>query len=120
MSNKIFAALMGMENYHGAEALHLGDTLYLVKDPDNRLDHQAIKVVIPPIGEVGYIVNHAATVPHGCWTGAGFYDAFYQQTCAKVRFMMKDMVIIELIEIMYVPVSQMDTFIKEWQFREKA
>ena len=31
MSNKIFAALMGMENYHGAQALHVGDTLYLVK-----------------------------------------------------------------------------------------
>ncbi|MDT0125697.1 DNA-binding protein [Paenibacillus sp. RRE4] len=120
MSNKIFAALMGMENYHGAEVLHVGDTLYLVKDPDNRLDHQAIKVVIPPIGEVGYIVNHAAMVPHGCWTGVGFYDAFYQQTCAKVRFMMKDMVIIELIEIMHVPVSQMDSIITEWQFREKA
>ncbi|WP_145332624.1 HIRAN domain-containing protein [Paenibacillus xylanexedens] len=120
MSNKIFAALMGMENYHGAQALHVGDTLYLVKDPDNRLDHQAIKVVIPPIGEVGYIVNHAAMVPHGCWTGEGFYDAFYQQTCAKVRFMMKDMVIIELIEIMHVPVSQMDSIITEWQFREKA
>ena len=34
--------------------------------------------------------------------------------------MMKDMVIIELIEIMHVPVSQMDSIIAEWQFREKA
>ncbi|MGQ8872514.1 DNA-binding protein [Paenibacillus sp. TSA_86.1] len=120
MSIKIFAAMMGLENDHGAQALHVGDTLYLVKDPDNRLDHQAIKVVIPPIGEVGYIVNQTGKVPHGCWTGAGFYDAFYQQTCAKVRFMMKDMVIIELIEITHVPVSQIDSIIAEWQFREKA
>jgi hypothetical protein len=122
MSNKIFAAMVGMENYHGAQTLHVGDTLYLVKDPDNRLDHQAIKVVIPPIGEVGYIVNQTGKVPHGCWTGSGFYDAFYQQTCAKVRFMMQDIVIIELIEITHVPVlqKQIDSIIVEWQFREKA
>lgn len=117
MSIKIFAAMMGMDNYQGAQALHVGDTIYLVKDPDNRLDHQAIKVVIPPIGEVGYIINHAAEVPHGCWTGSGFYDAFYQQTCAKVRFMMKEMVIIELIEITHVPISQKDSIIADWQYR---
>ncbi|PZT55772.1 HIRAN domain-containing protein [Paenibacillus silvae] len=120
MSVKIFAAVSGMDNYHGAQAFHVGDTLYLVKDPDNRLDHQAIKVVVPPIGEVGYIINHPGKVPHGCWTGAGFYEAFYQQTCAKVRFMMKDMLIIELIEITHVPVPQMDSMMADWQFREKA
>lgn len=50
MSTKLFAAMYGMDHYHGVQALHVGDTVYLVKDPDNRLDHQAIKVVIPPIG----------------------------------------------------------------------
>lgn len=47
MSTKLFAAMYGMDHYHGVQALHVGDTVYLVKDPDNRLDHQAIKVVIP-------------------------------------------------------------------------
>lgn len=116
MSIKIFAAMMGMDNSYGAQALQVGDTLFLVKDPNNRLDEQAIKVVIPPIGEVGYIVNDVDKVPQGCWNGAGFYDAFHQQTCAKVRFMMKDIVIIELIEITYIPNSQIDS-IRGWQFR---
>lgn len=47
MSTKLFAAMYGMDHYHGVQFLQVGDTVYLVKDPDNRLDHQAIKVVIP-------------------------------------------------------------------------
>lgn len=120
MSTKLFAAMYGMDHYHGVKALHVGDTVYLVKDPDNRLDYQAIKVVIPPIGAVGYIVNDPLAVPHGCWTGTAFYDVFHQLTCAKVRFMMRDMVIMELIEMSHLPVPQMDSLIKGWQFREKA
>ncbi|MFC9709166.1 HIRAN domain-containing protein [Paenibacillus sp. NPDC056933] len=120
MSTKLFAAMYGMEHYHGVEALNVGDTLFLVKDPDNRVDREAIKVVVPPIGTVGYIVNHPHLTPHGCWTGSGIYDAFRQQTCAKVRFAMKDMIIVELIEMMYVPVPHMDSFISDWQSREKA
>ncbi|MGV2962339.1 HIRAN domain-containing protein [Paenibacillus sp. AGC30] len=120
MSTKLFAAMYGMDHYHGVQALHVGDTVYLVKDPDNRLDHQAIKVVIPPIGAVGYIVNDSLVVPHGCWIGTEFYDVFHQLTCAKVRFMMRDMVIMELIEMSHISVPQMDSLIKGWQFREKA
>lgn len=33
MSVKIFAAVSGMDNYYGAQAFHVGDTLYLVKTP---------------------------------------------------------------------------------------
>lgn len=120
MSTKLFAAMYGMEHYHGVEALNVGDILFLVKDPDNRVDSRAIKVVVPPIGTVGYIVNNPLLAPHGCWTGSGIYDAFRQQTCAKVRFGMKDMIIVELIEMMYVPVPHMDSFIADWQSREKA
>ncbi|KQY82600.1 hypothetical protein ASD24_14540 [Paenibacillus sp. Root52] len=120
MSKELFAAMYGMEHYHGVKALHVGDMLFLVKDPDNRRDQHAIKVVIPPIGTVGYIVNDPRLIPHGCWTGSDFYDIFSQQTCAKVRFAMKDMIIVELIEIVQVPVPHMDTFITGWQSREKA
>ncbi|WP_440111794.1 HIRAN domain-containing protein [Paenibacillus sp. QZ-Y1] len=120
MSSKLFTAMYGMEHYHGVQALNVGDTLFLVKDPDNRLDHRAIKVVIPPIGTVGYIINNPLIVPHGCWTGTGIYDAFHQQTGAKVRFTMKDMIILELIEMVHVPVPHMDAFITSWQSREKA
>lgn len=32
MSTKLFAAMYGMDHYHGVQALHVGDTVYLVKD----------------------------------------------------------------------------------------
>ncbi|PAD31080.1 HIRAN domain-containing protein [Paenibacillus sp. 7523-1] len=120
MSSNLFAAMDRMEHYHGIQALNIDDTVFLVKDPNNRTDHQAIKVVIPPIGTVGYIVNDPVIVPHGCWAGSGFYDVFHQQTCAKVRFAMKDMIIVELIEMVHVPISQMESWITSWQSREKA
>lgn len=114
---KLFVAMHGMEKYHGTEALNVGDTLFLVKDPDNRTDRRAIKVVMPPIGTVGYIVNNSLEVPHGCWTGSGVYDVFHQQTCARVRFCMKDLIILEMIEMMHVPIPHMDSFIKGWKIR---
>ena len=76
MSSNLFAAMDRMEHYHGIQALNVDDTVFLVKDPNNRTDRQAIKVVIPPIGTVGYIVNDPVVVPHGCWAGSGFYDVF--------------------------------------------
>lgn len=120
MSSNLFAAMDRMEHYHGIQALNVDDTVFLVKDPNNRTDRQAIKVVIPPIGTVGYIVNDPVVVPHGCWAGSGFYDVFHQQTCAKVRFAMKDMIIVELIEMVHVPIPQMESWITSWQSREKA
>jgi hypothetical protein len=63
----------------------------------NPHDQEAIKVEMIPIGKIGYVANSPHTVPKGCRSAGRIYDMFDYHICAVIRFVMKDIVIVELI-----------------------
>ena len=47
---KIYFTLTGTKYYHGKEFLEKGMQVYLVKEPDNEHDKEAIRVELPGLG----------------------------------------------------------------------
>ncbi|WP_240702982.1 DNA-binding protein [Cohnella luojiensis] len=66
-----------------------GQIVHLRKNSDNRAE-------IPPIGKIGYVVNSTHTCPKGCRSVGRIYNSFVQRFGGTVRFVIKDIVIVEL------------------------
>ncbi|MGB9839615.1 HIRAN domain-containing protein [Thermovenabulum sp.] len=98
MVRKRFVALVGCENYFGYRVLKPGMIVTLEKEPDNDYDAEAIKVMVYPLGKIGYIANSINTVPKGCFSAGRIYDTFHKKTKGIIRFVTKNCAIIELFE----------------------
>lgn len=93
-----FIAITGTSHYFGSSFLKPGMIVQLVKDPGNPYDEEAIQAVILPIGKIGYVANSTDTVPKGCRSAGRIYDSFEQQIYGVIRFIVKDLAIVELME----------------------
>jgi len=91
-----YVAIAGTQHYYGTDFLRPGLLVHLRKEPDNAYDQEAIKVVLTPIGKIGYVANSPHTVPMGCRSAGRIYDTFEEHVAGIVRFVMKDVVIVEL------------------------
>lgn len=96
MSEPVYVAITEMKHYFGTDLFKIGLVLQLIKDEGNPHDGEAIRAEIPPIGKVGYVANSTCTVPRGCRSAGGIYYTFEKLTLAKVVFVIRDTVIVEL------------------------
>lgn len=103
MHKKVYAAITDMKNHRYSSKLRVGEPVFLIKDPDNLSDSEAIRVVLPPHAQIGYIANSPEIVPRGCCSAGRIYDTFKQQTLGIVQFIFQDMAIIELREVTSMP-----------------
>lgn len=111
MEQPIYVAIVGTQHYYGATFLKPGQLIHLIKDPDNQHDHEAIQAEIVPIGKIGYVANSPHTVPKGCRSAGRIYDTFEHHICGIVRFVVKDIAIVELaagVEEVYIIKSAED------------
>jgi len=60
--NTEYFTITGLDYRYGSEFLENGMTVNLVKEPDNEYDKEAIKVVLPGLGTIGYVANSTRTV----------------------------------------------------------
>lgn len=97
MEQRIYIAVTGTKHYYGTAFLKPGLFVRLTKDPDNRHDHEAIRVDLDPLGKIGYVANSTHTVPKGCRSAGRIYDTFEQPVNGIVRFVVHDTVIVELM-----------------------
>lgn len=100
----IYVAIVGLSNYFGAKIFKPGQFLRLVKDFENDYDGEAIMAILEPVGAVGYVANSVHTVPLGCYSAGRLYDTFDTFAYGIVRFVTKDVVIVEIIEQMQVEI----------------
>lgn len=86
----IYVTVVGMEYRHGSsfiEANMLGNLkMKLVKEPDNKYDHEAIKVIVPGIGKVGYVANSYRTVGEECYSAGRLYDKIGDEAQCTVLY----------------------------------
>jgi hypothetical protein len=93
LDQPIYVAIVGTKHYYGTSFLKPEQIVYLIKDPDNAHDHEAIKAELFPVGKIGYVANSPQTVPRGCCSAGRVYDKFEDRVCAIVRFVVNDTVI---------------------------
>ncbi len=77
--------------------IEIGRILTLVKDKNNEHDEEAIAVLLPYIGIIGYVANSPNTVVKGTYSAGRIYDLFQEEAYAQVLFATKDSVICVLI-----------------------
>jgi hypothetical protein len=98
MQTEVSVAVTGTKHYYGVDFFKIGMIVRLRKDRDNPHDSEAIVVEIPPIGRVGYVANSLHTVPKGCRSAGRIYDTFGEVIYGIVRFVVKDIVILEVTD----------------------
>ena len=68
---EINLTITGMRHYYGNGIIHVGDILRCKKEPENAYDAEAIQVLLPVYGKVGYIANSPYTVAKGTLSAGG-------------------------------------------------
>ena len=72
--NTISFTIAGMNFRYGTEFAKEGMTVELVKDPANEYDHEAIKVNMPGLGQIGWVANSVGTVLGDCYSAGRIFD----------------------------------------------
>lgn len=83
---KMYITIAGTDFEYGNEYLKEGMTVKLIKEPDNKYDKEAIKVVLKPFGTIGYVANSVKTVLGNCYSAGRLYDKIGKKAKAKICF----------------------------------
>ena len=85
MGKKIYITITGTVHYLGDAFLKEGTRVTLIKDPDNKYDHEAIRVEMEGLGKIGYVANSTYTVLGECFSAGRLYDRIGNKAVAKVK-----------------------------------
>lgn len=81
---KVFITLTGTRHYFGNDFLEKGMKIRLEKEPDNKYDQEAIKVMYEGLGKIGYVANSSCTVIGESMSAGRLYDRIGDIAYAKV------------------------------------
>ncbi len=95
--DKKFITIVGANHYHGTEVVKVGQILKLRKDYDNEHDEEAIEVTMSEHGKIGYVSNCYHTRAKGTNSAGRVYDTFGDTSFCKVRFIIRGVIIAEVI-----------------------
>lgn len=82
---KIWFTLTGTNHYYGSDFLEKGTKIRLEKEPDNKHDHEAIRVLLDGVGLIGYVANSPYTVIGETFSAGRLYDKIGDTARGKVR-----------------------------------
>ena len=86
---KTYFTITGTNFRYGQDFLEKGMKVRLEKEPDNKYDKEAIKVVIKGLGQVGYVANSPRTVLGESFSAGRLYDKIGDKAKGRV-FMVMD------------------------------
>ena len=81
---KIYFTLTGTSFRYGSDFLSPGMKLWLEKEPENPHDREAIRVMCPGMGTIGYVANSIHTVKGETMSAGRLYDKIGTTAKAKV------------------------------------
>ena len=73
-------------------------TVKLVKEPDNEIEREAIKVELPGLGQIGYVANSVRTVIGDCYSAGRIYDKIGDTAYGTVAYVLPQGVVCTLDE----------------------
>ena len=89
--------IVGVNYFLGIDVFRVGQILYGEKEPDNAQDSEAIKVLSEAGVQYGYIANSIYSVAKGCKSAGRIVDTFENKLKLKVLFIVKNVVIAEIV-----------------------
>ena len=92
---KIYFTIAGTNHWHGSEFLKEGMRVKLAKEPDNKMDSEAIKVEMPGVGQIGYVAAGYRTRIGECYSAGRLYDKFEDNAYGRVLYVLDDGVVCE-------------------------
>ena len=82
---KIWFTLTGTNHYCGSDFLEPGMKIRLEKEPDNKHDREAIRVLLDGVGHIGYVANSPYTVIGESYSAGRLYDKIGDTAKGKVK-----------------------------------
>ena len=82
---KTWFTLTGTNHYLGQDFLEKGMKIRLEKEPDNKHDREAIKVLLDGVGHIGYVANSPWTVLGESYSAGRLYDKIGDTARGKVK-----------------------------------
>ena len=95
---KIYFTITGTRHYFGQEFIEPGMKVKLVKEPDNEVDKEAIKVEMEGLGQVGYVANSHYSVKGESMSAGRLYDRIADTAIGVVKYVIPQGVLCELEE----------------------
>ena len=83
---KIWFTITGTNHYYGSDFMKKGMKVRLEKEPDNKHDKEAIKVLMDGFGHIGYVANSYHTVIGDSFSAGRLYDKIGDTAEGKIRF----------------------------------
>lgn len=88
-----FITITGHKHYYGLIPFSIGECLTLLPEHDNLFDKDAVAVISPVYGKVGYVANQKETMAEGTVSA----KLCKEYTKAVIRFIAGDYIIAEII-----------------------
>ena len=86
--SEIYFTIAGTNHHHGHEFMEPQMKVKLVKEPDNEVDSEAIKVEMPGIGQIGYVANSPYTVIGESMSAGRIYDKIGDEATGTVLYVL--------------------------------
>ncbi len=90
---KIWFTIAGTCHHHGHDFLEKGMKVRLEKEPDNKHDKEAVKVMLEGLGLIGYVANSVHTVVGDSWRAGRLYDRIGDTAESEVVYVTDDAVL---------------------------
>lgn len=84
--SEIYFTVTGTCYYHGTEFIEPQMKVRIEKEPDNKRDTEAIKVMLPGIGQIGYVANSTHTVQGESMSAGRIYDKIGDEAFGTVLY----------------------------------
>ena len=94
---KVYFTITGTKHYYGQEYFEPKMEVKLVKEPDNEIDKEAIKVEMDGLGLVGYVANSPFTVQGESMSAGRLYDKMGDTATGVVKYVLPRGILCELI-----------------------
>jgi hypothetical protein len=95
---KTYFTITGTKHYYGQDFFEKGMKVRLEKEPDNKVDREAIKVTMEGLGLVGYVANSTFTVLGEIHSAGRLYDKIVDTASGTIRYVLDKGVLCELEE----------------------
>ncbi len=81
---KYYFTITGTRFHYGQDFFEKGMKVRKEKEPDNKYDREAIKVMVKGLGHVGYVANSSHTVIGDSYSAGRLYDKIGDRAKGKV------------------------------------
>ena len=86
---KIYFTIAGTNHYYGVDFMQPGMKVSLVKEPDNEVDNEAIKVEMEGLGKIGYVAATPYTRIGESMSAGKLGDEFEETATGTITYILE-------------------------------